>query len=210
MYNRTFQVLSATFPAQKMPFCAFCRSALSADRSRTESCAILRLEQIGIIRRLLSGMVWSCLYRSAVIFRRSIQIIPYNSKRSNAAQCIVFCPMYCLLMPNVLFKASGNRYMPFCDGIRPFCPIRIGAAYFGTTSLCSIPVHRLNIPNNIHSTQDNIPNNIHSTQDNIHDNIPKNARYISINLHIYLHTAKVCTGSAQSSSSRLELNAYNP
>lgn len=131
---------------EKMPFCAFCRSALSAVRSGTEPCVTLRSEQIGIIRRLFSGMVRSCLYRSAVIFRRSIQIIPHNSKRSNAAQCIVFCPMYCLLMPNVLFNASGNRCMPFFDGIRSFCPIRIGAAYFGLTSLCSIPERRHNIP----------------------------------------------------------------
>ena len=134
------------FRNRKMPFCAFCRSALSADRSGTEPCDILRSEQNGIIRRLLSGMARSYLYRSAVIFRISIQIIPYNSKRSNAAECLVFCPMYCLPMPNVLFNASGNRSVPFCDGIKPFCPIRTGAAYFGLTSLCSIPECRHNIP----------------------------------------------------------------
>ena len=151
MYNFRF-IHEVTYPFlrlfrnRKMPFCAFCRSALSANRSGTESCVILRSEQIGIIRRLLSGMVRSYLYRSAVIFRRSIQIIPYNSKRSNATQCIVFRPISCLLMPNVLFKASAIRYMPFCDGIKPFCPIRIGAAYFGLTSLCSIPERRHNIP----------------------------------------------------------------
>ena len=134
-----------------MPFCAFCRSALPADRSGTESCVILRSEQIGIICRLLSGVVRSCLYRSAVIFRRSIQIIPYNSKRSNVAQCIVICPMYCLPVPNVLFNASGNRYMPFCDGIRPFCPIRIGAAYFGLTSLYNIHNIHVSLHTNIHT-----------------------------------------------------------
>lgn len=143
MYNICFMHGAAypflrLFRTGKMPFCDFCRSALSADRSGTEQCVILRLEQIGIICRLLSGIVRNRLYRPAVISRRSIQIIPYNSKRGNAAQCIVICQMYCFPVPNVLFNASGNRYTPFCDGIRPFCPIRIGAAYFGLTSLCNI------------------------------------------------------------------------